>query len=150
MRIAILVVALIATAGCAAQRVAHVPRSIGHAEAREIIERVMFEQPGKHRPEAVAFAREYMVLRYGTVSRGRATAVPVGTMAIASGETVTTEAGKRLYFDTIAETRIYTKREWFVLDIVDASGHVMQRVYSRDETRARAFVDAIAALRGTI
>jgi hypothetical protein len=146
MRALVLVTAL-GFAGCAAQPLTHSTRAIDVDAAHAIIEQVVMEQPTKHRPGGVTFADAYIAIHKGYVTRGRGTAIPVGNLAYASGSSVSREQNTLLYFDTIATTRIHTKRDWYVLDVVDGEGRILQRVYCRDEAKARRFVDAVSALK---
>jgi hypothetical protein len=133
-------------AGCAST-VAHQASPMTVTQAQAVIEQVVMEQPPKHRPAAVVFTDAYIALSQGTVSNGRAVAVPVYGFAVANARSVSIERSTLLYFNTIADTRLHKKRDWYVLDVVDDEGRILQRVYCRDETKAHRFVDAIAALR---
>lgn len=141
-----ILIAALFLSGCAST-VAHRPSPMTLSQAQAVIEQVVMEQPAKHRPAAVAFTDTYIVLQQGTVSRGRATVVPLYGIAVASGSSASIERSTLLYFNTIATTRVHHKRDWYVLDVVDAEGRILSRVYCRDEAKAHGFVDAIAALK---
>lgn len=146
MRTLIASLALAALVGCA-QPLQHSARAIDADAAHAIIEQVVMEQPQKFRPGGVSFTDAYIAIHKGYVTRGRGTAIPVGNLAVGSSSSVSREQNTLLYFDTIAATRIHTKRDWYVLDVVDREGRILQRVYCRDEDKARRFADAVSALK---
>ena len=143
---ATLIVILGSLTGCAHQ-ITHIARPIAPDDARAIVERVLMEQPAKHRPSMVAFSDTFLAMQMGTARRGTVVAVPVGFATVSRVESIATELNTRIYYDSIAGTRLHKKRDWYMLDIHAADGRIFERVYCRDEAKALKFIDAIEALR---
>jgi hypothetical protein len=150
MRAPLLLFALI-LGGCGANQVAYEPKAISVPEAHAVIEQVMMEQPQKFRPEGVVFTDDFIGLSIGTLNqrKGRGAVIPVGNIALATGGSsgMSTDVSVRMYYTTIAKTRIYEKRDWHIIDVLGTEGELLQRVYTRSDAKAKRFADAIDTLR---
>src|SRR3990167_8095609 len=145
--ISILVVA------CAAQPIEYVPQKrFDRAIAQKVIEQILMEQPDGMRPNSVAFGPDYIGFDYGEVinTKGIATAASVTTnvaVGVANSETSVVQMKDRLYLNSELTTKIFSKRDYFVVQILRENGKLYRNVIARSESKARAFADSIESLR---
>lgn len=104
-----------------------------------IVERVLYEQPDKKRPESVHVTDRYV--EFGSGARA------VSTPGLTSVTTTSIRKGTRLYYRSISETRLYNKRNWFVVEPRSSGGRTLAQIYVEDEMNAKRLVDALATLK---
>lgn len=143
--------------GCASKLVPYSPEPVNdEVKAAQVIEQVIMQQPDKHRPESVSITKNYIAFGEGLsstttgFSSGTATATVVGDRVIAGSgfssgvaNTTTKYVGSRIYFNMLGKTYLYTKRDWFILDVRNKSNKRIKRVYTRDRNSAEAFIDSL-------
>ena len=117
-------------------------------EAVEIIERIFFEQPEKHRPQNAVVTENYIGLSNGTTTntKGSVVGFPAGSTIIGIGNQMasTQELSSRIYFDRLGKSEIYKKRNWFIVVLQDKEGRVILRLYTRYKQLAEKSVSAIS------
>lgn len=144
--------------GCGSQRMDYSPAGshIGSREqAVEVIEQAFFEDYSKKsRPQSVLVTDKVIVLSDGLISEGTAigSAVPIGAGAIAVGSsrTVTRDAARRIYLNSIGDVSVFEKRgrsNRFVVVIRGTDGGTLATVRSTRLERAKLFADAIMYLK---
>lgn len=138
MRALIIISALLLSA-CAATRIDYQPNPTLSNPAA-IVERVLYEQPDSKRPESVNVTDTYV--EYGTGLKTVST--PSGM-----GSTTSTSLlkGVRIYYRSVAETRLYRKNRWYVVEPRSAAGRTLAQVYVEDESTAKRLMDALATLK---
>ena len=144
---AVIVAAALLLTGCAAKLVEYRPMPISDEQARSVIEQVFMEQPPNLRPEQVFFTDEYVGYGSGIVSTssGLASAVPIGTGALAVGSSVTSSkaAQTRIYYNSIATVSLYSKRGRWVVQTRNQPGSVLNSSRVDTQRKAQRFVDAM-------
>lgn len=146
---------VISLSGCGHVRIDYEPRSgITKQEAVSIIEQVFSEDFGEKRPQGVYVTDQYIVLADGIVSRGTGygSAVPVGSGAIAVGTStvVTQEIGQRIYFNSLGDSTLHTKRarnNRYVVLVRNTEGAVQRSVNTTSLRKAERFIDALGYFR---
>lgn len=145
-------------AGCGSQRLNYSP-AISHINSREqaveVIEQTFYEDYSKKfRPQSVVVTDKVILLSDGVISEGTAVggAVPVGSAAIAVGssKTVTKDATRRIYLNSIGDIAVFEKRgksNRFVVVIRGSDGGTLATVRSTRLERAKLFADAILYLK---
>lgn len=135
--------------GCAATQVQYSPEPMTNREDSErIIEQVIMEQSAKHRPESVLITDDYLAFGegYSEKSTGLASGTRLGSNAVigvGSSRTKGKAINSRLYFNSLGAPRLYTKRGWFIIQVVDNHNAVLKRYYTRDKHKAESFIDAL-------
>jgi len=104
-----------------------------------IVERVLYEQPDKKRPESVNVTERYV--EFGSGSNA------VTTPGFNSVTTTAIRKGTRLYYRSIAETRLYQKNRWFVVEPRSSGSRTLAQIYVEDEQNAKRLIDALATLK---
>lgn len=145
-------------AGCGSKRLNYSPvgSHIGsRQEAIEVVEQTFFEDYSKKfRPQSVLVTEKVIVLSDGLISEGTVvgSALPIGAGAIAMGssKTVTKDAARRIYLNSISDVSVYEKKgrsNRFVVVIRGADGGTLATVRSTRLERAKLFADAIVYLK---
>lgn len=115
----ILIIVLFLT-GCQATQVSYVPNDLADLNyATEIIYQVIMEQPKKHSPKGLRINQKF--ISFGSLER---------------------ESG-RIYFDSIHHFTLYKKRDWYIVQLISKSGHVIKRFYTHNQNKAQKFIDAM-------
>jgi len=153
-------VALLAAAlsGCGSQRIDYVPTSShfnDRQQAADVVEQTFYEDFGKKfRPQSVFINEKVIVLSDGVISEstGYASAVPIGAGAIAAGssKSVTKDANRRIYLNSIHDIAIYQRRgraSRFTVVIRGSSNQELGSVRMGSLERAQQFSDAVAYLK---
>ncbi|MEE1924412.1 hypothetical protein V0R50_22655 [Pseudomonas sp. 148P] len=150
--------AAVLIAGCGSKRLDYSPAG-SHISSRqqavEVIEQTFFEDYSKKsRPQSVLVTEKVIVLSDGVISEGTAigSAVPIGAGAIAVGssKTVTRDAARRIYLNSIGDVSVFEKRgrsNRFVVVIRGIDGGTLATVRSTRLDRAKLFADAITYLK---
>lgn len=125
-------------AACAT-RVDYQASTVSNPQA--VVQRILYEQPGKRRPELVQVTDRYM--EYG---RGVKTVPTPGTSTEAD-TTTTIRKGTRIYYRSIAETRIYQKSSLFVVEPRTSANRPLAQILVVDEESAKRMADALATLK---
>jgi len=146
----LLIVFLVA---CSAKNVAYTPSPIISKEkAAQIIEQVLYEQPMKYRPVSVFISGEILGFSDGVSSKTKGGGVVLGNenglaVGIGSSKTLTKEINRRIYFNSIGNPQLFTKRDWFIIQMVNKNNRVIYNVYTRDENKAKKYIDSINYMR---
>lgn len=149
--------AALALTGCGSQQINYLPNpgpAMTRQHAVEVVEQVFYEDFGKQRPEHVEINDDFLLLSDGVVSTssGFGSAAPIGTGAIAAGNsrTVTKAAGQRIYWRSLNQVTIHQKRgrsNRFVLVLRRDDGGTIRHVNVRALATAKEFVDAVQVLK---
>lgn len=151
IRVSVLAFFMVLLSGCGHVRIDYVPHTnIGQDEAVSIIEQVFSEDFGELRAQGVVLTDQYILLSDGVLTRGKAfgSAVPVGNSAIAlaSSESVTRELGQRIYYNSLGNSTLHTKRNKqnrYVVLIRNKEGAVQRTVNTTNLQKAERFIDAL-------
>lgn len=155
--LAAMAVLTLALTGCGSQQIDYSPNpgpAMTRQQAASVVEQVFYEDIGKQRPEYVEINDEFLLLSDGVVSTssGFGSAAPIGTGAIAAGNsrTVTKAAGQRIYWRSLDQVTIHQKRgrsNRFVLVLRRADGGTIRYVNVTTLAIAKDFVDAVQVLK---
>ncbi|MGM7282615.1 hypothetical protein ABRY74_12320 [Pseudomonas guariconensis] len=145
-------------AGCGSQRLSYAPSAAHFSDcqqAAEVVEQAFFEDYGKKfRPQSVLITDKVIILSDGVISEasGFASAAPLGAGAIAAGSTrsVTKDANRRIYLNSIDNISIYQKRarsSRFTVIIRGHDGRELGSIRTGSLERAQRFSDALVYLK---
>jgi hypothetical protein len=139
-------------AGCVANLHYQHRNTIPTGEAQEIIEQVFMQQPREQRPESVVFTDRYFEIRRGVQTRGRSSGfgLPVGNtgvvVATGRGSQTSREVIDRVYYDSIGNAELWSRRSYWYVEIRDKDNRNPMRVYVTNRSKAERFIDAIYSL----
>lgn len=145
-------------AGCGSQRLSYAPSAEqfgNRQQAADYVEQAFFEDYGKKfRPQSVVITDKVIILSDGVISEatGFASAVPLGVGAVAAGNSrsVTKDANRRIYLNSIGDISIYQKRgraNRFTVIIRGQDGRELGSVRTGSLERAQRFSDALTYLK---
>lgn len=156
MRFPLVVVMAVVLSACGHAQINYTPDPrMSLEEAVSTVEQVFLEDyvPAQ-RPDRVAVGPEYIVLSDGIVTRGSSVgaAAPLGNGAIALGssQSVTREAGARLYYRSIGQVTLHARRfksNRYAILIRNTEGAVLRRVNTTSQEKALRFIDALERLK---
>ena len=133
------IIAVVLFAGCTAT-IHHSPVSSirNSSEAKEIIKRVMQEQPGELAPVKVEVTDQYIKIHLIKTDHMYGYNIPWNNI---------------VYFNSIGEIKIKQKRrdsqKWFVVSLLDKENKLKCDIYTLHESKAREFADALYTLQNT-
>lgn len=132
--------------GCAAKQVPYSPLDVVNKKvAANVIEQVVMEQPTKFRPEGLVVTNSYLGLSEGYNSK----VVAVGNYSDASNLVVLSanvklsDINSRYYFNSISTLELYSKRDWFIIQLKNDEKRVTKRFYTRSLEKAQRFIDSM-------
>jgi hypothetical protein len=132
--------------GCAAKQVPYSPFDVVNKKvAANVIEQVVMEQPTKFRPEGLVVTNSYLGLSEGYNSK----VVAVGNYSDASNLVVLSanvklsDINSRYYFNSISALELYSKRDWFIIQLKNDEKRVTKRFYTRSLEKAQRFIDSM-------
>ncbi|MFS1877790.1 sensor protein [Vibrio splendidus] len=132
--------------GCAAKLVPYSPLDVVNKKvAANVIEQVVMEQPTKFRPEGLVVTNSYLGLSEGYNSK----VVAVGNYSDASNLVVLSanvklsDINSRYYFNSISALELYSKRDWFIIQLKNDEKRVTKRFYTRSLEKAQRFIDSM-------
>jgi len=149
-----------AIAGCGSQRVSYAPSATQFSDrqqAADLVEQAFFEDYGKKfRPQSVLITDKVIILSDGVISEatGFASAAPLGSGAFAAGSStsVTRDASRRIYLNSIDDISIYQKRgrsSRFTVVIHGQDGRELGSIRTGSLERAQRFSDALTYLKNS-
>ena len=150
---AVVVLGLIVV-GCRSQQLGYEPSNVNfqdRAEAIEVIEQGFFEDYSKKaRPQSVLVTDKVIILSDGIISEGTAigsaTPIGVGAFAVGSSRTVTRDAARRIYLNSIGSVPIFKSRSRssrYSVIIRGYDGRELASIRTTSLERAKQFADAI-------
>lgn len=132
--------------GCTAKQVPYSPLDVVNKKvAANVIEQVVMEQPTKFRPEGLVVTNSYLGLSEGYNSK----VVAVGNYSDASNLVVLSanvklsDINSRYYFNSISALELYSKRDWFIIQLKNDEKRVTKRFYTRSLEKAQRFIDSM-------
>ena len=132
--------------GCAAKQVPYSPSDMVNTEvSASVIEQVIMEQPKKFRPEGLVVTSSYIGLSEGQNSK----VVTVSNyndssnLLLSSSNIRLSDINSRYYFNSIMALELYSKRDWFIIQLKNGEQRVVKRFYTRSLEKARRFIDSI-------
>lgn len=132
--------------GCAAKQVPYSPLEVVNKKvAANVIEQVVMEQPTKFRPEGLVVTDSYLGLSEGYNSK----VVAVGNysdasnLAVLSANVKLSDINSRYYFNSISALELYSKRDWFIIQLKNDEKRVVKRFYTRSLEKAQRFIDSM-------
>lgn len=132
--------------GFAAKQVPYSPLDVVNKKvAANVIEQVVMEQPTKFRPEGLVVTNSYLGLSEGYNSK----VVAVGNYSDASNLVVLSanvklsDINSRYYFNSISALELYSKRDWFIIQLKNDEKRVTKRFYTRSLEKAQRFIDSM-------
>ena len=153
MRPFAIVTLMLLLSGCASKVVEYTPTKITAEQARSVIEQVLMEQPLKARPEQVVFTDQYIGYGSGimSTSSGFASAMPIGSGAIASGSSVTSSKSvqTRIYYNSIGTVTLHLRRGRWIVQTRNMAGTVINKCLVDTQQKAERFVDAMTLLKNS-
>ena len=123
--------------------------------SKEIIEQILTEQPPQYAPATTTIAEEYIEMNYGMQTRtnenGGGVIIIDGLIIGGSSTTETTkELKKRIYYNSILESKVFIRGTWHVVQVVDTERRVIHNFYCRNEIKAKRFVDSLMSLKKNV
>ncbi|EHR5760287.1 sensor protein [Vibrio parahaemolyticus] len=132
--------------GCAAKQVPYSPSDMVNTEvSASVIEQVIMEQPKKFRPEGLVVTSSYIGLSEGQNSK----AVVISNyndssnLLLSSSNIRLSDINSRYYFNSIMALELYSKRDWFIIQLKNDEQRVVKRFYTRSLEKAQRFIDSI-------
>ncbi len=140
---------LVALSGCSATPVKYdvVPVE-SSSDATSIIEQLFWEQPKKHRVSEIYISSNFIAYSDGVSvkSKGIATSTNLteNVSLSASNQTIKYKhLNDRIYFNSLSSPKLFKKRDWFIIQLIDSNDRVIKNVYTRDKIKAQKFISAI-------
>ncbi|WP_158125212.1 sensor protein [Vibrio fluvialis] len=132
--------------GCAAKQIPYSPTDMVNTDvAVNVIEQVIMEQPIKFRPEGLIVTSSYIGLSEG--QKAKVVAVgnynEVSNLLISSSNVKLSDINSRYYFNSILALELYSKRDWFIIQLKNDEQRVVKRFYTRSLEKAQRFIDSI-------
>ncbi|MEZ8689474.1 sensor protein [Vibrio splendidus] len=127
--------------GCAAKQVPYSPLDVVNKKVAANV----IEQPTKFRPEGLVVTNSYLGLSEGYNSK----VVAVGNYSDASNLVVLSanvklsDINSRYYFNSISALELYSKRDWFIIQLKNDEKRVTKRFYTRSLEKAQRFIDSM-------
>jgi len=156
MKQILLLVGVLALAGCGHSRMSYTPVPMGtFVEAQSIVEQVFLEDyVSDQRPQSVVVGPEYILLSDGLVTTGDSVAsaapIGVGAIAVGSSRSVTREEGQRIYYNSLGESTLHSRKfkaNRYVILIRNTEGATLRRINTTNLDKAQRFLNALAFLR---
>ncbi|WP_237769177.1 sensor protein [Vibrio parahaemolyticus] len=132
--------------GCVAKQVPYSPSDMVNTEvAANVIEQVIMEQPQKFRPEGLVVTSSYIGLSEGQNSKAVAVSNynDASNLLLSSSNVRLSEINSRYYFNSILALELYSKRDWFIIQLKNDEQQVVKRFYTRSLEKAQRFIDSI-------
>ncbi|EJG0692429.1 sensor protein [Vibrio parahaemolyticus] len=132
--------------GCAAKQVPYSPSDMVNTEvSASVIEQVIMEQPKKFRPEGLVVTSSYIGLSEGQNSKAVAISHynDSSNLLISSSNIRLSDINSRYYFNSIMALELYSKRDWFIIQLKNDEQRVVKRFYTRSLEKAQRFIDSI-------
>ncbi|WP_122081327.1 sensor protein [Vibrio coralliirubri] len=132
--------------GCAAKQVPYSPSDMVTKEvAASVIEQVVMEQPLKFRPEGLVVTSSYIGLSEGHDSKVVAVSNYNGAsdLLLSSANVSLSDINSRYYFNSISDFELYSKRDWFIIQLKNDEQRVVKHFYTRSLEKAQRFIDSI-------
>ena len=132
MRIFLLFLTLV-VAGCTAKQVHYdLGEAENEGEASKIIEQVLMEQSNNHRIEWVKITPEYLSYGEGAVFNTAFSSNYATTKSV--------DINSRIYFDSIGEINLFTKRDWYIMRVFNHEGKAVDTFYTRSKHKAEVLI----------
>ncbi|WP_240493346.1 sensor protein [Vibrio coralliirubri] len=132
--------------GCAAKQVPYSPSDMVTKEvAASVIEQVVMEQPLKFRPEGLVVTSSYIGLSEGRDSKVVAVSNYNGAsdLLLSSANVSLSDINSRYYFNSISDLELYSKRDWFIIQLKNDEQRVVKHFYTRSLEKAQRFIDSM-------
>ncbi|WP_135454230.1 sensor protein [Vibrio echinoideorum] len=132
--------------GCAAKQLPYSPSDMVSEEvSASVIEQVVMEQPTKFRPEGLVVTSSYIGLSEGHNSKIVAVSNynDASNLLISSANIRLSDINSRYYFNSILALELYSKRDWFIIQLKNDEQRVVKRFYTRSLEKAQRFIDSI-------
>ncbi|WP_426357979.1 hypothetical protein ACPUVO_16260 [Pseudocolwellia sp. HL-MZ19] len=125
---------IILLTACSASKVPFAPIAKNNkAEAVQVIKQIMYEQ-WPQTPQKINFYTDHMEVYWGEQSYSKVNYnnITSNSKAIIS----------RIYFNSLAEPKLFTKRDRFIAQIITKQGKVLMNIVSIDEARFKEFINS--------
>ncbi|MCG9728847.1 hypothetical protein L1D44_03115 [Shewanella sp. Isolate13] len=138
--------------GCSATPIDYRPVDVTNYEASTaVIEQVVYEQPIKYRPSGIVVNELFIGFDYGVLSKTKSTGIVTplsnsSALGLNSSSTELKNTIERYYFNSLSIPRLFKKREWYIIKLLNKNGGVVKNIYTRDETKAKSFINHISKL----
>lgn len=119
-------------------------------QALPVIEQAFMEQHPSNRPQSVEFTINYLYLYFRSAPHLASNTIATtgnGAIHIVEQSSLhTPQNGMRIYYNSIGDVEVFTKKGRYIIQIRDIAGRVIRNVAAITEERARTFANAIASL----
>ncbi|PML79989.1 sensor protein [Enterovibrio norvegicus] len=132
--------------GCSAQQIQYSSIDMASKElAASVIEQVVMEQPTKFRPEGIIVSTSYIGLSEGHNAKGVAVSNhnDITNLVVASANIKLSDINSRYYFNSISKLELYSKRDWFIVQLLNEEKRVVKRFYTRNLEKGKRLIDSI-------
>ncbi|WP_114326858.1 sensor protein [Candidatus Colwellia aromaticivorans] len=140
---------LVCLTGCSATPVKYDSVDIAsESDAIAIIEQLFWEQPEKHRVSELYIKSNFIAYSDGvsvkskTIGSNIALTENVG-LSVSNQKAEYKHLSNRVYFNSLSAPKLFKKRDWFIIQLVDLSDRVIKNIYTRDRVKAQKFISAI-------
>lgn len=140
----LLLVLTLGVAACGTSPMKYEPQAeMPLTQAVRVIDRLIMEQHPTWRPDFVEINGRFILLGYGSVTRGHGSAVVLSDgVAIGAGSSRTRTSGERVYFESTDKVVLYSWkrkfRQWYVVSLVGKNRQHMLRTRSLEEAKQMA------------
>ena len=140
---------LVFLAGCSATSVKYDSVEIAsERDAIAIIEQLFWEQPAKHRISELYIKSNFIAYSDGVLVKSKTTVSNINLienvdLSLSNQETEYKHLSNRVYFNSLSTPKLYKKRDWFIIQLVDLNDRVIKNLYTRDKEKAQKFISAI-------
>ncbi len=145
----ILIIAILSVSACTATPYSYMPNpETDKMTAVKVIEQVIYEQHEKYRPESVFISDDFIAISKGTLTKSRAKGVGIAVtdnvvVGLGSTKTLIKGLNQRIYFNSLGQPKLYTKRGRYIAQINNESGRALLNVAVDNELKAKKFIDSI-------
>jgi hypothetical protein len=152
-KIFVLAFIVILCMSCTSKMMPYVPdTTYTNENAKLVIEQVLMEQPLQYVPSAVIFSEGNFELNLGIQTRteGNSGGIFVINGLFIGSNSNTSKSKKikkRIYYNSIIESKIYTHGSWHIVQLIDTESKKMHKFYCRNELKAKRFSDALMSLK---
>jgi len=141
-----LLLSFLLLSGCTATSIPYSAQLVQSDElAAKIIEQVVMEQPLKYRPEGVVITKDYLGVADGIEVKGHSLSSGVvnSQLVFSSINLKTLDVSTRYYFNSLSRLELYSKRDWYIVQLKNDEHHIVKRFYTRRLDKAERLIDSI-------
>lgn len=144
----VLFMSLLFIGGCSSHLIHYSPSLLSESTA-SFVEQIVYEQPNKYRPSAIVVTKNFVEFTYSISAKNSNSVFEVSdSSALKSGTTITPpkDIRERYYFNSMSSPKLFKKRDWYIVQLVDRSGKSLKNIFTLSEIKAKKCIDEIYGL----